>query len=54
EGFLRNAKAYVDAHPDQPPLVTINAWNEWSEGSCLEPDTWYKYGFLKAVKRVFK
>ena len=54
EGFLRTAKAYVDAHPHQPPLVTINAWNEWSEGSCLEPDTYYKYGFLKAVKRVFK
>lgn len=54
EGFLRKAKAYVDAHPDQPPMVTINAWNEWSEGSCLEPDTYYKYGFLKAVRRVFK
>ena len=54
EGFLRKAKAYADAHPDQPPLVTINAWNEWSEGSCLEPDTYYKYGFLKAVKKVFK
>lgn len=54
EGFLRKAKAYVDAHPDQPPIVTINAWNEWSEGSCLEPDTYYKYGFLKAIKRVFK
>ena len=54
EGFLRKAKAYVDAHPDQPPIVTINAWNEWSEGSCLEPDTYYKYGFLKAVKKVFK
>ena len=54
EAFLWRAKAYADAHPDQPPLVTINAWNEWSEGSCLEPDTYYKYGFLKAVKKVFK
>lgn len=54
EGFLRKAKAYVDAHPDQAPLVTINAWNEWSEGSYLEPDEDYGYGFLEAVKRVFR
>ena len=54
ENFLRIAKDYVDAHPDQTPLVTINSWNEWSEGSYLEPDTEFKYGFLEAVKKVFK
>ena len=54
EGFLRNAKEYVDTHPNQPPLITINSWNEWSEGSYLEPDTEFKYGFLEAVKKVFK
>ena len=54
EAFLREAKAYVDAHPSQPPLITINAWNEWAEGSCLEPDTTYTYSYLEAVRRVFK
>ena len=54
EDFLRRAKAYADAHPAQPPLVTINAWNEWAEGSYLEPDTEHRYAFLKAVRRVFK
>ena len=54
EDFLRRAKTYIDAHPSQPPLVTINAWNEWAEGSYLEPDTEYRYDFLKAVRRVFK
>ena len=54
EGFLRVAKEYVDAHPDQPPLITINSWNEWSEGSYLEPDTEFGYGYLKAIKKVFK
>lgn len=51
--FLQQAKAYMDRHPDQPPLVTINSWNEWSEGSYLEPDTRWKYGYLEAVRDVF-
>ena len=54
EKFLYKAKEFIDKHPNQTPLVTINAWNEWGEGSYLEPDTEYKYGFLKAVKKVFK
>lgn len=54
ERFLYKAKQYADEHPNQRPLITINAWNEWAEGSSLEPDTLYKYGYLEAVKRVFK
>ena len=54
ENFLRVAKNYADTHPNQPPLITINAWNEWAEGSYLEPDTEFGYGFLEAVKKVFK
>ena len=53
ENALRQAKAYVDRHPEQPPLVTINAWNEWTETSYLEPDDLYGYGYLEAIKRVF-
>ena len=32
---------------------TINSWNEWTEGSYLEPDTVHGMGYLEAVKRVF-
>ena len=53
KGFLETAKEYAGAHPEQPKLVTINAWNEWSEGSYLEPDTVYGYKFLEAVREVF-
>ena len=53
ESFLACSKRLWH-NPDQPPLITINAWNEWAEGSYLEPDTEFKYGFLKAVKRVFQ
>ncbi len=52
--YLKKAKAYLDSHPDQPKLVTINSWNEWSEGSYLEPDTINRMGYLEAIKEVFK
>ena len=44
---------WADAHPEQPPLVTLNSWNEWTETSYLQPDDLYGYGYLDAVKRVF-
>jgi hypothetical protein len=50
---LQMAKDYVDAHPRQAPLITINSWNEWTETSYLEPDNVYGYGYLDAVKRLF-
>ncbi len=53
EKALRMAKDYLDAHPGQPPLVTINSWNEWTECSYLQPDNLYGYGYLEAVKRIF-
>jgi hypothetical protein len=34
-------------------LVTINAWNEWTEGSYLEPDTLHGAGHLEQIRRVF-
>ena len=38
---------------EQLPMVTINAWNEWTEGSYLEPDTRYGMGYLEAIREVF-
>jgi len=52
--YLLKAKEYADKHPNQPKLLTIYAWNEWVEGSYLEPDMKWGYGYLEAVKKVFK
>ena len=55
EAALRRAKNWCDGNtPDgMPKLITVNSWNEWTEGSYLEPDTHFKFGYLEAVKRVF-
>ena len=50
--LLSRAKKYADSHPEQPKLITINAWNEWVEGSYLLPDMLNGYGYLEAVKKV--
>ena len=50
--LLSKAKKYADSHPEQPKLITINAWNEWVEGSYLLPDMLNGFGYLEAVKEV--
>jgi hypothetical protein len=54
ETALQLTKDRLLADPCGPRILNINCWNEWTEGSYLEPDTEFKYGFLEAVKRVFK
>ena len=50
---FRAAKEFCDNHPENPPLITVNAWNEWIEGSYLQPDKLYGYGYLDAIRKVF-
>ena len=47
------AKEYLDTHERKAPLVVVNSWNEWTEGSYFEPDDVNGYGMLEACKRVF-
>lgn len=39
---------------DSGDLLMINAWNEWSEGAYLEPDTLNKYGYLESIKAALE
>ena len=50
---LEAARAYADQHLTAPKLITINAWNEWTEGSYLLPDTTHGTAYLEAIRRVF-
>lgn len=53
EKAFRYAKEYVDKHNENAPLIVVNSWNEWTEGSYFEPDNITGYGYLEAAKKVF-
>lgn len=53
EACLWRAKQYMDAHPEQVRLLTLNSWNEWTEGSYLLPDMRWGYRYVQAVRNVF-
>jgi hypothetical protein len=50
---LERARAFISETKHSPQVVTLNAWNEWTEGSYLEPDTVNRMGYLNAVCAVF-
>jgi hypothetical protein len=49
---LLEIKARLDAG-NGARLLTVNSWNEWTEGSYLEPDTRHGYAYLEALRDVF-
>lgn len=50
---LKMIKERILADPNSPRIMNINCWNEWTEGSYLEPDTVNGMKYLEAVRNVF-
>jgi hypothetical protein len=54
QNALRQAKDRLLAEPNGLRILNLNCWNEWTEGSYLEPDTVHGMAYLDAIKNVFK
>ena len=53
--MLRLAKQFVDTQGSTPfgKMVIIEAWNEFGEGSYIEPHRQFGFGYLDAIREVF-
>ena len=51
--YLEQAKSYLDRQPPERRILTVNSWNEWTEGSALEPDKKWGLAYLDAIRQVF-
>jgi hypothetical protein len=50
---LQIAKDRLAKLPANSQVLTINSWNEWTEGSYIEPDTRTGMQYLQAIHDVF-
>jgi len=51
---LEIARDRLLSRKDGPRVLNLNCWNEWTEGSYLEPDTKTGFRYLEAVRDVFR
>ena len=48
------SRIYEKSVDEKKEYLFFNAWNEWSEGTYLEPDSMYGYGYLKVIREMIK
>jgi len=53
KGALIRTKEFLNNSSLENKIFNINCWNEWTEGSYLEPDKVNGFGYLEAIKEVF-
>lgn len=54
--WLENAaRDSMDRFSDRSErIVFLNAWNEWAEGACLEPEATFGFAYLNATRRALE
>jgi hypothetical protein len=50
---LQAVRDHLAAHPQAVQAVTLNAWNEWTEGAVLLPTVEHGCAMLEQVRTVF-
>ena len=50
---LKDARRQAETATKKPGTILINAWNEYTEGSYLMPDTVSGDAYLRAIRSVF-
>jgi len=50
---LLACREFMETSKARHKVVTLYAWNEWTEGGYLEPEKLYGYGYLNAIRDVF-
>ena len=53
EKNLREARAFLKSDAFQGNFLLLHSWNEWTEGTYLEPDEENRFGYLEAIRNVF-
>ena len=49
---IQNALRCVEKRDYDKRLIFLNAWNEWGEGSYMEPDIKDGHGYLEVLKKM--
>jgi lipopolysaccharide biosynthesis protein len=52
--WLVAALANLARSESTPPILFVNAWNEWAEGNHLEPDQRYGRSYLEALRKALR
>ena len=49
----RTTRRRLLSKPGGPRILNINCWNEWTEGSYLEPNQRNGMKYLEAIREIF-